>query len=368
MSETSGTAVDDEELVLLSNCTALLLAGRESQHHLLTNSSGDVLILSLKQFFSDPKNSELQNNFIECFLSRQDAPFQLYWWQKCFWICLFLPMLFVAVAGNIIVMWIVLAHRRMRTVTNYLLVNLSLADLLMSLLNCIFNFIFMVNSHWPFGAFYCTVNNFVANFTVADSVFTLVAISIDRYLAIVHPLKHRTSKKRALLMLLSVWLASTLLAIPCILYSTTMTKRYKNGNYKTICYMKWPDGQYPQSSREYIYNLIFLGFTYLIPVVSMAACYGVIGHHLWGSKSIGERTQRQLQAITAKRKVVRMLITVVSIFALCWLPYHSYFIFAYHNQSVAVKTYIQHIYLAFYWLAMSNAMVNPIIYYWMNKK
>ncbi|XP_039292622.1 tachykinin-like peptides receptor 86C [Nilaparvata lugens] len=256
----------------------------------------------------------------------------------------------------------------MRTVTNYLLVNLSLADLLMSLLNCIFNFIFMVNSHWPFGAFYCTVNNFVANFTVADSVFTLVAISIDRYLAIVHPLKHRTSKKRALLMLLSVWLASTLLAIPCILYSTTMTKRYKNGNYKTICYMKWPDGQYPQSSREYIYNLIFLGFTYLIPVVSMAACYGVIGHHLWGSKSIGERTQRQLQAITAKRKVVRMLITVVSIFALCWLPYHSYFIFAYHNQSVAVKTYIQHIYLAFYWLAMSNAMVNPIIYYWMNKK
>ncbi|XP_039301089.1 tachykinin-like peptides receptor 86C [Nilaparvata lugens] len=181
MSETGGTAVDDEELVLLSNCTALLLAGRESQHHLLTNSSGDVLILSLKQFFSDPKNSELQNNFIECFLSRQDAPFQLYWWQKCFWICLFLPMLFVAVAGNIIVMWIVLAHRRMRTVTNYLLVNLSLADLLMSLLNCIFNFIFMVNSHWPFGAFYCTVNNFVANFTVADSVFTLVAISIDRF-------------------------------------------------------------------------------------------------------------------------------------------------------------------------------------------
>lgn len=69
----------------------------------------------------------------------------------------------------------------MRTVTNYFLVNLSVSDLMMALLNCIFNFIFMLNSHWPFGSFYCTVNNFVANVTVAASVFTLVAISIDRY-------------------------------------------------------------------------------------------------------------------------------------------------------------------------------------------
>jgi tachykinin-like receptor len=50
----------------------------------------------------------------------------------------------------------------------------------MSLLNCVFNFIFMLNSDWPFGAAYCTVNNFVANVTVAASVFTLVAISMDR--------------------------------------------------------------------------------------------------------------------------------------------------------------------------------------------
>jgi tachykinin-like receptor len=35
-------------------------------------------------------------------------------------------------------------------------------------------------SHWPFGGFYCTVNNFIANVTVAASVFTLVAISFDR--------------------------------------------------------------------------------------------------------------------------------------------------------------------------------------------
>ena len=73
-----------------------------------------------------------------------------------------------------------LAHRRMRTVTNYFLVNLSVADLMMSVLNCIFNFIFMLNSNWPFGGVYCTINNFVANVTVASSVFTLVVTSFDR--------------------------------------------------------------------------------------------------------------------------------------------------------------------------------------------
>lgn len=43
-----------------------------------------------------------------------------------------------------------------------------------------FVFVIFLFSHWPFGGFYCTVNNFIANVTVAASVFTLVAISFDR--------------------------------------------------------------------------------------------------------------------------------------------------------------------------------------------
>lgn len=61
-----------------------------------------------------------------------------------------------------------------------------------------------------------------------------------------------------------------------------------------------------------------------------------------------------------------MFIIIVTIFGICWLPYHLFFIYAYHNNRISSSTYVQHLYLAFYWLAMSNAMVNPIIYYWMN--
>lgn len=73
------------------------------------------------------------------------------------------------------------AHREMRTTTNYFLLNLSVADLLMSSLNCMFNFIYMLNSDWPFGSVYCSLNNFLGNVTVSASVFTLVAISFNRY-------------------------------------------------------------------------------------------------------------------------------------------------------------------------------------------
>ncbi|BES91945.1 receptor [Nesidiocoris tenuis] len=256
----------------------------------------------------------------------------------------------------------------MRTVTNYFLVNLSVSDLLMSLLNCIFNFTFMLDSHWPFGSVYCTVNNFVAHVSVASSVFTLVAISLDRYVAILRPLKHRMSRRKARVALVIIWAMSSLLALPCLLYSTTKIRSYRDGQTKTVCYMRWPDGHYPKSTSEHVYNLVFLLVTYLLPVAAMAFCYSLMGRELWGSKSIGEQTQRQLDNIKSKRKVVRMFITVIVIFAICWLPYHGYFIYVYHNNSVAVSEYIPHLYLSFYWLAMSNAMVNPIIYYWMNNR
>lgn len=63
-----------------------------------------------------------------------------------------------------------------------------------------------------------------------------------------------------------------------------------------------------------------------------------------------------------------MMIVVVVIFMLCWLPFHTYFILTSHFPEVTQTSYIQEVYLAIYWLAMSNAMYNPIIYCWMNSR
>lgn len=256
----------------------------------------------------------------------------------------------------------------MRTITNYFLLNLSVADLLMSSLNGIFNFVSMLNADWPFGSLYCSVNNFMAYVTVAASVFTLVAISFDRYVAIVRPLHRRNSRKKARIFLTVIWSMSGALSAPGLVYSATESKRYQNGRTRTVCFVLWPDGRYPFSASDYAYNLVFLVLTYAVPMLVMVVCYTLMGRELWGSQSIGEHTERQRESVRAKKKVVRMFIAVVSIFGICWLPYHAWYVYAYHNPHITAAAFVPHVYLGFYWLAMANSMVNPLIYYWMNRK
>lgn len=107
-------------------------------------------------------------------------PYLLPWMQQMLWGLLFGTMISTAVVGNAIVMWIILAHRRMRTITNLFLLNLAVADFLLASGNAAFNFVFMLESHWPFGEIFCVASNFVANLTVSTSVFTILAMSIDR--------------------------------------------------------------------------------------------------------------------------------------------------------------------------------------------
>ncbi|CAH2105325.1 unnamed protein product [Euphydryas editha] len=106
--------------------------------------------------------------------------FILPWWRQVLWTVLFAGMVVVATVGNVVVIWIVLANKRMRSVTNYFLVNLSVADAMVSTLNVTFNFTYMLYSDWPFGHFYCKFCQFIAVLSISASVFTLMAISIDR--------------------------------------------------------------------------------------------------------------------------------------------------------------------------------------------
>lgn len=107
-------------------------------------------------------------------------PYILPWYGQLAWTLIFAVMILVAIIGNLIVMWIIVAHRRMRTVTNLFLLNLAIADFLLASGNAAFNFVFMLNSHWPFGSVFCVVSNVVANLTVSTSVFTILAMSLDR--------------------------------------------------------------------------------------------------------------------------------------------------------------------------------------------
>ena len=100
---------------------------------------------------------------------------------QCIFLFLFGTVVLLAACGNLIVIWIVLAHRRMRTPTNYFLVNLACADVCNALFNIPFNGFYMVAERpWLFGSFMCSLVQAVSHISIAANVLTYVAISLDR--------------------------------------------------------------------------------------------------------------------------------------------------------------------------------------------
>ncbi|KAF4071314.1 hypothetical protein AMELA_G00271790 [Ameiurus melas] len=69
-----------------------------------------------------------------------------------------------------------------------------------------------------------------------------------------------------------------------------------------------------------------------------------------------------------RKQVVKMMIIVVVTFAICWLPYHIYFLITGLNKDLAKNKSIQQVYLSVMWLAMSSTMYNPIIYCCLNSR
>nr|QHX41564.1 tachykinin-like peptides receptor 99D [Octopus vulgaris] len=292
-------------------------------------------------------------------------PFILPWWQQVFFIIIFLAMIIASIGGNLIVMWIVLWHKRMRTVTNYFLFNLALADALISVWNTLFNTAYLLYSNWWFGEDFCKFSMFVAPCTTSASVFTLMAIAIDRYLAIMRWV--RMSAKVVIGLIVVIWLASCLISLPLAIYSKTETFSYADGSTRTLCLQEWPGNQ-RSSSVELGYNIFLIIVNYFLPMFILIVTYTFLGKELWGSKAIGENTSIQQQRVKAKQKVVKMMIVVVIIFAVCWLPMHLYFLLVSSFPSINSYQYIQQIFLIIYWMAMSNSMYNPIIYCWMNAR
>jgi len=106
--------------------------------------------------------------------------FILIWYLQLVYIAAFGTMVVVAAGGNLIVIWIVLGHKRMRTVTNYFLVNLATADVFIAILNTTVNSVYLLHNDWWFGRSYCKFAQFIGPCTISASVFTFMAIAIDR--------------------------------------------------------------------------------------------------------------------------------------------------------------------------------------------
>lgn len=132
---------------------------------------------------------------------------------------LYTSIFVLALVGNGVVCYIVYSSPRMKTVTNYFIVNLAVGDIMMSLFCVPFSFVsILLLQYWPFGSLLCHLVNYSQAVSVLVSAYTLVAISIDRYMAILWPLRPRVSKRYVFVYLFIIIFYCCLFCV-CVLFS-----------------------------------------------------------------------------------------------------------------------------------------------------
>ncbi|XP_069070214.1 substance-P receptor isoform X2 [Pleurodeles waltl] len=291
-------------------------------------------------------------------------PFVQPGWQIALWAVAYSIIIVVSVVGNIIVMWIILAHKRMRTVTNYFLLNLAFAEASMAAFNTVINFTYGIHNEWYYGLFYCKFHNFFPISAVFASIYSMTAIALDRYMAIIHPLKPRLSATATKVVICVIWALAFALAFPQGYFATTAKL-----SDRVVCYLDWPVTKSNSTNvYEKMYHISVTVLIYILPLLVIGCAYTVVGITLWASEIPGDSSDRYHEQVTAKRKVVKMMIVVVCTFAVCWLPYHIFFMLQYIDEELFQMKAIQQIYLAIMWLAMSSTMYNPIIYCCLNER
>ncbi|XP_074064577.1 substance-P receptor [Macrotis lagotis] len=306
-------------------------------------------------------NSDLALSLNTSFNASEANQFVQPAWQIVLWAAAYAVIVVTSVVGNVVVMWIILAHKRMRTVTNYFLVNLAFAEASMAAFNTVVNFTYAIHNEWYYGLFYCKFHNFFPIAAVFASIYSMTAVAFDRYMAIIHPLQPRLSATATKVVICVIWSLALLLAFPQGYYSTT-----ENMPNRVVCLIQWPE--HPTKAYEKVYHICVTVLIYFLPLFVIGYAYTVVGITLWASEIPGDSSDRYHEQVSAKRKVVKMMIVVVCTFAICWLPFHIFFLLPYINPDLSMKKFIQQVYLAIMWLAMSSTMYNPIIYCCLNDR
>lgn len=212
-------------------------------------------------------------------------------WLQAVFIILYEIVSLLGIVGNAIVCYIVLGHARMRTVTNYFIVNLAVSDLSMAVMCVTFTLYATLYMTWPFGTIMCHLVYYVQNVSVSVSIFTLVAIGLDRYVAIIYPLKPRMTGTETVMIILVIWTVSCLFALPAALFTSI-----EEGEGYVYCTENW--------SHTHLYSLLCMMVQYFVPLAILAVVYFRIGIRIWGRQTPGEgEITRDRKLNESKRKV-----------------------------------------------------------------
>ncbi|XP_060842772.1 RYamide receptor-like isoform X1 [Rhopalosiphum padi] len=266
----------------------------------------------------------------------------------------------VSLVGNGLVCYVVLSSTQMQSATNMFIVNMAIGDLVMTLFCVPFPFVasFLLQ-YWPLENYLCQTFTFGKIVAVMVSAYTLVAISVNRYIAIMWPLKQRTRKHQAKYIIALVWTMSVITSLPFLL-ATSLDQKFDI----YFCTDKW--------SSEYFrrfFNATLFVLQCCIPFAVLLFTNIHIGIVVWGKLPPGEaQNSRDIKMAKSIRKMIKMMATVVIAFIVCWLPYDILLVLRAYGMSLRAWSNQPYVWFAFHWLAISHTCYNPLIYFCMNTR
>lgn len=186
--------------------------------------------------------------------------------------------------------------RRSGSPTNIFILNLSVADLSFLLFCVPFQATIYSLPEWVFGAFLCGFGHFLSTTSMLVSIFTLVAMSVDRYIAVVRSKTSRCvrSRRNALAGVCAIWTLSLVCSVPVAQHQ--VLTNHPSAPNSTFCWEKWSGA----SRRAYKVAILLLGF--LLPLLLIGCCYTKVSPDPGGATGgVGEkRREQQEQRARAK--------------------------------------------------------------------
>ncbi|KAM6453751.1 thyrotropin-releasing hormone receptor-like [Liasis olivaceus] len=287
----------------------------------------------------------------------------------------------VGIAGNVMVVLVVLRTKHMVTPTNCYLVSLAVADLIVLLAAGLPNISEVVAS-WVYGYAGCLCITYLQYLGINISACSITAFTVERYIAICHSIKAQLlcTVARAKRIIAALWFCTSLYCLMWFFLVDTSKAMFADGTQVSCGY---------RVTRNLYMPIYFLDFTifYVIPLGLATVLYGLIARILYmnplpatpqhasrlskRSSSITTSNSMKLScrgtksALSSRKQVTKMLAVVVILFALLWMPYRTLVVV----NSFMDPPYLNSWFVLFCRLCIYlNSAINPVIYNLMSQK
>ncbi|XP_019382294.1 PREDICTED: neuromedin-B receptor [Gavialis gangeticus] len=283
---------------------------------------------------------------------------------RCVIPSLYLLIITLGLLGNITLMKVFITNSAMRSVPNIFISSLAAGDLLL-LVTCVpvdASRYFL--EEWMFGEVGCKLIPAIQLTSVGVSVFTLTALSADRYKAIVNPMDIQASSAVlwTCIKAIAIWIISMLLAVPEAVFSELAIINDTDNVSFLDCI------PYPQTDEMHpkIHSVLIFLVYFLIPLAIISIYYYHIARTLIKSAHNipGEHSEHSKRQMETRKRLAKIVLVFVGFFAICWFPNHVLYMYRSFNYN-KIDSSLGHmiITLVARVLSFCNSCVNPFALY-----